>query len=301
MHLKKIAEKYVTEPLQGWDVDTQEFDGPEFDGRIDLTDRFLSNFNKPLRRRMLFSSPETELPESLTFRHPGTQDVYILGQTRGDARGGKHYLNLTVCQLATDSPFGSSGLCQIYRKVAEGPADNPGWLVEQKIANCFIDLEFRTSANEAGVYEGKVENYFAFIPRNIQVKEWDFIELHGRKYRVVDVFADSGFSGLRVDKEVDRRVNFVAHLESQRVYDNVNHRWVTTPVEYNVTGILTNDREFSTWGSDSEPYIDVAIEAENIGFDPHPNKLSLELNGRRRVVTMVTRPPGDPQYTLRCK
>lgn len=301
MHLRKIAAKRITEPMEAWDDDAQVFIPDAFMGRIDLADRFLSNFNKPLRRRMMFTEPDTPFPESGTFRHPGTKDVYLIGQTRGDARDGIHYLDMSVCHLVTDTPNMSSGLATIYRKAPEGSADDPGWLVERELGKAFIDLEFRTSANEPDMLDTKVENYFCFAAAKWVFQPWDFLELHGHRYRVVDTFADSGLAGTRVDLEPDTRVDLILHLEGQQVYDSVTHKWTTTSREYQVTGVIPNLNAFAHWASEAETYIDVVIEESHIGFRPVPGTTFVELEGVRRVVTHVSSQAGERQYRLRCK
>lgn len=301
MHLAKIAAHKITEKLEAWDETTQAFVPDAFVGRIDLTDRFLSNFNKPLRRRALFTEFGTQFPESRTIRHPGTKQVYLIGQTRPDALDGNPYLEMTVLHLATEEPGGSSGLATIYRKAPAGPSENPGWLVEQEVAKAYMDIEFRTSANEADTYEIKVENYYAFLPRNIQCKPWDYIELQGKRLRVVDTFPDSGLSGLRVDEEPDVRIDFVLKSKGTRTYNKVTHVYEEIPAEFKVTGVVIKDYEFSAWSSDAEAYIDVSIESEHIGFRPVPNTMSLVHDGRARVIKQVSTQPGTRQYRLRCE
>lgn len=301
MFLSKIASRKINEPMEAWDELTEQFVPNAFLGRILLTDRFLSNFNKPLRRRMMFMLPEVALPESMTFRHPGTHDVYIAGQRRGDALKGNTYLDLVMCHLVTDTPNGSSGLATIYRKATQGPPDNPGWMVEQVLTKAFVDMEFRTSANEADMYDTKIENYYAYLPITKQLEAWDFIELHGQRYRVVDTFADSGMSGLRIDKEVDTRVDFLLHTEGARVYDKATHQYVITPGTFEVTGVIIKDHEFSTWMNETETYIDVSVEVGHIGFRPEPNTTRLEYQGKSRAVTQVSTQPGERQYRLRCR
>lgn len=301
MHLNRIAARRINEQMEAWDEASQAFIPDAFRGRIDLTDRFLSNFNKPLRRRMLFTEPGTQFPESRTFRHPGTQDVYIIGQTRGDALGGKHYLNLSVCHLVTDTPNMSSGLATVFRKVPEGPADDPGWLVEKELGKAFIDLEFRTSANEPEMHDTKVENYYCFAAAHWAFKPWDFLELHGVRYRVVDTFADSGLAGTRVDLEKDHRVDLLVHRDSESQYDRATHKFISARRTYEVTAVLPNVQDFAAWTSESEPYIDVVIEREHIGFRPRPGVTQVELEGRTRVVAHVSSQDGERQYRLRCK
>lgn len=301
MFLNKVAHKQITEPMEAWDELTEQFIPDAFMGRIDLSDRFLSNFNKPLRRRMMFVEPKQPMPVSNVFRHPGTHDVYIAGQRRGDAIGGNHYLDLIVCHLATDTPGGSSGLGTLYRKTPDGPEDNPGWLTEKQLGKAYLDLEFRTSSNEPDMYETKIENYFCFLPIQWDLKPWDFIELDGIRYRVVDTFADSGLSGLRVDREPDTRMNFVLHTPGERVYNRDTHQWETTPGQFNVTGIMVKYHDFSSWSSESEPYIDVSIEEGHIGFRPVPGNSHLEFEGVKRVISQVSTQPGERQYRLRCR
>lgn len=301
MFLTEIAHRRIDEPMQAWDEAAQAFVPNAFMGRIDLTDRFLSNFNKPLRRRMMFMAPDTPLPDSRVFRHPGTGEVYIAGQRRGDALSGQHYLDLVVCQLVTDTPNGSSGLATLYRKAPAGPANDPGWLVEQRLGTAFVDMEFRTSANEPDMYETKIENYFCYLPQHWLLRPWDFVELHGTRYRVVDTFADSGLAGTRVDLEPDTRIDFKLHTQGERVYDRTTHTWVQSPGEFNVTGILVKYHDFSTWVNESEPYIDVSIEADHIGVRPVPNTMQLEFEGVRRTIAQVSTQPGERQYRLRCR
>jgi hypothetical protein len=173
--------------------------------------------------------------------------------------------------------------------------------VEQQVARAFVDLEFRTSANEADTYEVKVENFFAFLPAHIRCEEWDFLELHGKRYRVVDTFPDSGLAGLRVDEEPDHRLNFVLHVEGGKVYNRATHAYDATSTAYNVTGVLTKYRDFALWATDSENYFEVVIDSKHIGFKPAPSTMALEIDGRRRVIRQVSTQPGERQYILRCQ
>jgi len=300
MFLKEIALRKAHEQMEAWDPISETFIPAAFQARIDLTDRFLSNFNKPTRRRMLFADNEVVFPESRTFRHPGTKDVYLLGITRQDALEGNPYLGLTICQLVTDVPGGSSGLATVTRRVPLGPADNPGWLVDTVVAKAFIDLEFRTSANEPDTTDVKIENFYAYLPINVVCQAWDFVELHGNRYRVVDTFSDSGLSGLRIDDEEDTRIDMVMKV-SDRVYDKTSDTYINGQQSYNVTGVMENYHDYALWNNESQPYIDVYFEAEHLPFEPPANKTKIMVEGRERTVESVHTQPGRRQYKLRCK
>lgn len=301
MHLNKIAQRALNERMDAYDATLGTFTPSAFVGRLEVVDRFLSNFNKPLRRRMLFSAPDVVFPASKTFRHPGTGEVYLLGQSRSDAIAGQPHIQLTVCHLVTGVAQGSSGLATLYRKAITGPANDPGWLVEQEVTKGFIDLEFRTSASEADTYEIKIGNFYAFMPSYVQAEEWDFIELDGVRYRVADVFSDSGMTGLRVDKEPDNRVDFLLHHQGTSAYNRTTHQYDVVSTPYQVTGVILKTHEFANWASDSEPYVDVSIDKVHVGLEPVPNSMSLELAGRKRTIRQVTSSLLDRQYRLRCE
>lgn len=300
----RVALRRINEPMEAWDPVTETFVPDSFIARFDPTDRFLSNFNKPTRRRMLQAAHDCVFPESGTFRHPGTHDVYLLGITRKDSLGGNPYIGLTVCQLVTDQPGGSSGLATIYRKEALGPPSDPGWLVERVFAKAYIDMEFRTSANEPDATDLKIENYFAFLPLSVQPREWDFIELHGVRYRVVDTFADSGFFGLRIDHENDFRVDLGLLVTKEKTLNPSTHIYEGSVANYKVTGMLENSSDFPTWNTESETYFDVYFEVghlPDIDFSVVKEDMWLVMNQVMRKVVSVSTQSGRRQYKFRCK
>lgn len=301
MKLKKIAARNFTERLDAWDPVTETWVPNSFLGRIDLTDRFLSNFNKPTRRRMLFTSDDVVFPASLTIRHPGTKDVYLLGTKRTDARDGNPYVALTILQLVTELPGGTSGLATITRKVVQGPPDNPGWLVDTVLAKSYIDTEFLSSTDEVATTDLRIERYNAYLPLNVQPQEWDFIELHGVKYRVLDTFADSGFFALRIDHENDYRSDFILHVGGKRVMNPVTNEWEQSPSSYNVTGVMEKAVDAALWATDTTSYRTVYFDRDHLPFkvDLSGKDLWLELNGVRKAVKTVETQAGNRQYTMR--
>jgi len=300
VNLRNIAAHRINERMEGWDQPTQAFVPNSFVGRIEIADRFLSNFNKPLRRRMMFTRHDVVFPGSLTFRHPGTHDVYLIGQTRTDARGGNPYVSLTVCHLVTDTPGGSAGMATLYRKAPAGPANDPGWLVDGVVATAYADLEFRSSSTEADAYDLKTGNFFAFMPRTVEAEQGDRLELHGKSYRVVDVYPDSGFTAMRVDQEPDTRIDFVIYAKGARVYDKATHSYSNPEQAFNVTGVITKNHSFASWTDESESYVDLVIDERHIGFRPDAGNCEVEIGGRRRLVKHVSTQPGERQYLLRC-
>jgi hypothetical protein len=300
VHLKEISRRALNEKMDGYSVATNSFTPEAFVGRVDIADRFLSNFNKPLRRRMLFSAPGTVFPASMTFRHPGTQQVYLIGQSRSDALAGDPTIQLSVCHLVTDDGTSSSGLAEVTRRQPAGPANDPGWLVTQTLPPTFVDFEFRTSSTEADSYELKTGNYFGFVPSNTGLKEWDYITLHGKSFRVIDVFPDSGLLGLRVDLEPDSRIDFTLHIKGARTFNRSTGEYDSVGSQRQATGVAVRDNEFAGWRGSADSYIDLAFDVANIGFRPEPDVTQVEYAGHRRTVKSVSTQPGERQYLLRC-
>lgn len=303
MDLKRIALWKANQPMDGWDSQTETWLPGAFLARIDLTDRFLSNFNRPTRMRMLFAEDDVVFPASRVFRHPVTLDVYILGTTRTDTVDGKPTVSLTLCRLATDVPGGTAGYATIHRKVPMGPPNDPGWLVETVFAKSWIDTEFLSSSQEPGTTDLQIERYNAFLPLSVQPQEWDFITLHGVRHRVVDTFADSGLFALRIDHENDYRKNFYLSVQPKRRLDRATQKYVQDPaVVYNVTGMIKGANDFALWASDADTYVDVYFEREHLPFAPDVSdgQMWLTIDGVKREVKSVVSQSGNRQFSLRC-
>lgn len=291
------------ERFHGYDSITEEFQDNSFSGRIDLTDRFLSIYNRPTRKRQLFVKPDEPLPESGVFKHPSTGEVYILGSGRKDARydveDGNPYVMLCMIHLVTETQNGGSGKSEQYRKLPQGPAEDPGWLVNTKISDTFMDVEFRTNSSEAGLYDSKIANFYAWVPLITEVKQWDFLVLNGINYRVVDHFTDMGMRGLRLDQEADPRVDLVVTV-NKRVYDQEEHAFINQKTPYNVTGIIPDNQELASWGTNNSSSIQVVIEKDHIGFKPLPD-MFVTFEGRERRIKSVDTQAGEKQYRLYCE
>ena len=304
MHLNKIAQARMNERLSSWDG--EKFVRNAFRGRITLTDRFLSIYNRPTRKRQLFVRPGTKLPETYVMQHPSSGDIYMIGQGRMDARdnvdGGKAYVDMYMIHLCTPVAGGTSGLAVQTRKAPKGPPENPGWLVEEVVGETFIDMEFRTSSAEEGVYDTKTENFYAWTPITVEAEQQDFFTLNGINYRVVDTFTDGGLRGLRLDREPDNRVDFEITVDGPPVFNPVTYEMEASKETYEVTGTVRSKTELALWRTEvrTAPQIEVIIEERHIGFVPKPNMV-IKYQGLERTVRDVTTQAGERQYTLVCE
>lgn len=304
MFLNKIAQAHMTEKFDGFDAVTREFIPNSFQGRIDLTDRFLSIYNRPTRKRQLFVKPYEPLPASMVFKHSATGQTYILGSGRMDARGdvndGNPYVMLCMVHQVTENFIGSSGVCKHKRKMVAGTPADPGWLIDVEVDETYIDLEFRTSSSDSGTLEEKIQNFSAWMPLVSEVEQWDVIELHGKTYRVVDTFVDIGMRGLRLDQEPDPRINLVVHARD-RVYNPVTHEFEDTVKDSKVTAIVSEDSELSTWASNRDSsFVTIIIKKNHIGFEPKVNT-QISYQGRKRTIKSVSSNANEIEYKVICE
>lgn len=296
MFLNKIAQHNLKEKFDGYNAVDDSFVVNEFQGRIDLTDRFLTIYNRPTRKRVLFTDPKTPLPASGVIKHPQTGEIYILGVPRQDARwdvdGGSPYVQMSMLHLVTPNDA-TAGQAVHTRKVFVGPEQ--GWLVEQQLGTHYMDVEFRTSASEQDVYLGTVENYFAWLPHDTVVETFDTLTIQGVNYFVLDDYIEMGMCALRVAKQADPRVDFHIH-RSARIFNNDTFEYETTTVAEPVTGMIPEFTEAAEWFSKSTESV-VVINTDHIVFKPEVN-MAVTLFDRKLTIKSVFLQASQSQWRL---
>lgn len=293
MFLNKIAQENLRENFDSYERATGDFLLNDFQGRIDLTDRFLTIYNRPTRKRQLFTAPETKMPESGIMRHPHTGSIYIVGSPRMDARwdvaGGKPYIQLSMLHEVT--PAGTtSGLAKHTRKVFEGAEQD--WLVTEELAEKYMDVEFRTSANDVDVFLGTIENYFAWLSLSETIERFDTLTIGTVSYLVLDVYTEMGMTSLRVAKRDDPRVN-LKFFRKGKVFNEDTLQYETTTKEERVTGMVPK----ATDNLELDSSAVVVVDTDHILFEPKVN-MDIEIHGRKLTVQSVFLQASERQWRL---
>lgn len=300
MFLAKVAQKFMRESFTGWDVASGTFTGPQFSGRMAQVDRFLSIYNRPTRMRQVLLAPGTELPPSLIFRHDGTGEVYIAGSARSDTRfdinDGSPYETIVMAHEVTPNGRGTIGLATHHRRAPTGPPSEPGWYVSSQLDSVYVDLEYRTSASQEGVYDARISDFYAWAPVNAPIQELDTLTLDGREYRVTDLYTDMGFLGLKLQQDLDPRVDLYVVTSERGVWNATSHQYDSVETKHEVTAIVSGQREQAVWNK-LENSIQVVIDFAAIGFVPETN-MKVELDGIRRTIKNVFTSVGAKQYEL---
>lgn len=299
MNIGRVATHFNANEFEYLDPVTRQWvDG--FSGRLAASDRFLSNFNRPTRKRMLYTAFDLDLHDYDVVRLKTTGEVYLLGVSRKDTLWMDKVTQLTICHMVT--PDLSAGIAAIDRPAVLGTGDDLGWVVMQPAGETYLDLELRTTAAEPGSKETQIGHYFGFAEARIDLRDGDRLTLNGVTYVADEVAYDSGLRLLRL---VNRDVHYVDMVftigSGTKTYDRTTGQYTTVPSTRNVSGILTDlhnsDDGFS---KDSADYTEVRIELDHIGFEPKPNMV-VELNGKSYTISYVQQAEYRRQWIVRMK
>ncbi len=295
MNLRKVAAKFETTQFEAYDEALESWAPNAFTGKVFPIDRFLSNFNRPTRRRFLGVSPTAILPVSNTIRVPATGEIYFIGELREDSRAGISYEQLGILHRS-DNTLGT-----INRKLPAGPSNDPGWLVAQTPVKHFIDVELRSAAEADERVDDFEGSYFVILPSHADIQEWDQITVSGENYMVELPYVDSGFNFARALKRPDQRQDFVYYYRGAALSYDTSTRVLTEGfVNYNVTGFAT---DFSLGAIDFSSVkagdIKIIIKQAHIGIMPAAED-ELLWDGQRYKVQTVRQDFLKEQYQLHC-
>ena len=296
MFLGNVANHYMQPVFELLNPVTREWTGP-LQGRLDATDRFLSNFNRPTRKRMLYVDFEEDLNEYDVVRHKMTGEVYLLGVERKDQQLGSPTVQLLICHLAT--PGKSAGLATIQRSTVLGTGDDLGWVKMVDDGSAYVDLELRTTNSEPGSAQVEIGRYYCFSEAQKDFFPGDRLELNGIPYVVDDAAFDSGFRMLRLTARDVHWVDTVFTWKGARVYNRDTGKFEDEKVERNVSGLWVGDDNvyegFTAGQEDSSLF---RIQKEHIGFTPTPG-MGVKIDDRPWTVLTVSQEEYRNQWILK--
>jgi len=298
VELRQAAHYFEKEKFSVYVRENDDWDLEEIEGRFLPVDRFLSNFSRPLHRRMFVCDVDTVIPPSGTVRSEATGEVYVIGQGRFDAYNNNPYQAMYMAHLVTGA---AGGLATVTRRETEGPATDPGYLVETVLGKYYVDLEFKSSTNDTGTVQQTIGQYFLMCPPECPLDKWDSIHLNGRDYVVETSYFDSGMRFAKVENTNDNRVDLQYLKTTGFSYDSDLGESVDTTQSYNVSGTV-HDYTKTSVDSDrgSENVFKVVIAANHIGFNPTPRE-SVIVDGVTHIILKVTRDPLTKEWTLVCQ
>lgn len=223
--LKHSADAYKVEPFLFLNSDGEFTSEAKLYGRLSTTDRFLSNFHRPLQRRMLFTKPEDTLPENFVLKHKLSGQVYLLGQERVDSDGSDIYERLNVLHVVSSLSSGHVDITKWQR--LPDAADNDMVLHPISIGKFFISLEYQSSRSENNTDQEQSSRMIFHAPADLLKEADEMCEftLYDRKWSLRQVFYDSGFcSGILIDSGQNIETFYIVNAKNQ--YDPVSGTWL---------------------------------------------------------------------------
>lgn len=231
MDITKAAKFFDRQDFDSYDFGSESWSLAAFRGQLKSSDTFVSIWNRPTRKRMLYCAPG-QTPDSTVIRVPTTGEVFMVGTAQKDSIINAAYRNVIGLHAARN-------VAQVWRKTPVVNVGVRGWAVNALVRNSFADIELR-SVNET--QDQELVNYghfFMFMPSDENLQRHDTVILDGVTYYVLEVYPDSGYTAARCTSHPDERVDFVYKSKGVDTYNPATQAVSSTDVNYNVTGKIT--------------------------------------------------------------
>lgn len=223
-NLKKAADRNKVEPFTFMKGDGTYGSTPDLEARVSLADRFLSNFHKPLQRRMLFTRPEDPMSPTCVMRHDITNQIFLVGQERYDSDGQSAYERLNVMHLVSNE---SSTYVDVIKYDKPADADPESMLLVPKVIGKFyISLEYQSSSTER--YSDREQSsrmlFYSSAKLLEEANELCEFRYNNKTWSIRQVFYDSGFaSGTLIDS--GQNIETYNIVKPTNAYDPVAGGW----------------------------------------------------------------------------
>ena len=228
MDLAEAATFFDTQSFDAYDFDEETWVNSAFTGQLRIADSFVSIWNRPTRKRMLFCAPGEE-PTSSVIRLPSTGDIFMVGTLHADS----------MIETAYRKTYGLhqvAGTAVINRLIPDEDYGIKGWAVNTEIQSTFGDVELRSVDENLDSKISHYGNYFMFLPSDADLQRNDTVSLNLTTYYVVEAYIDSGLTCARVTSNPEERTNFTYTSKGSVTYNTATQTTTSSDTVYNVTG-----------------------------------------------------------------
>lgn len=228
MDLRAVARFFDTLDFDIFDPGTSTWTLNAFRAQIKMADKFTSIWNRPTRKRVLYSAPGAT-PTATVIRLSATGQIYMVGTQHHDAIFNAHHRDVTGLHMP-------SGTAVVTRLVPAGPSNNPGWGVVTAVGTTYGDAELRSVDENQDRQVLSYGHYVLFFPRDFDIRRQDNVVLAGVNHHILETYLDSGYLTARSTVLPDERTNLVYAVVGVPVYDTATQTNVPVTTSYNVTG-----------------------------------------------------------------
>lgn len=223
-------------------------------GRLANVDRFLSNFHRPLQRRMLLTDPKVDLPETKVIKLAATGDIFLVGDSRIDSANDTKYNRITVLHSVNTQ---ASDLVDYYNYNFNDPLVSD--LNKVNEGQYFISLEYVSSKDIRDGDEAYQARLVAFSPLPTPFKRDGVFILRGKSYKVVQPYFDSGFSCAHLLQQEDD-IELLTHKATvSTLYDVTTGTFNKVTIDYYYPGSIDKYKQ----NNDGSKVFDIYVKYSN--------------------------------------
>lgn len=289
MDLVAAARYFDTTWFDSYDAASQQWELRAFKGQLKKADTFVSIWNRPTRKRMLYTQPGQEPPTPI-IRVNGTTQVMLVGTNHPDFTSSRHYRNVQTLHEAR----GQAAITRLDRYTT------PSVVVERRSqGNVFVDFELRSIEEDLNRTVNHYGHYFAFMASNSQIKKHDVLTFEGKDYFIIDLYVDSGFLSARVEQRQDERQILSYTQVNSNTYNHNTQAVTETVTAHTVVARVATVKKDQLPNSDIlSNYLRVLLDPQfSPGLIPKPND-KITVSGQVYHVESVRAEPNNTEFDL---
>jgi hypothetical protein len=214
--------------FEEWSFALSAFRNLGFLGQLKKADNFVSIWNRPTRKRMIYSQVDRNLTSGVV-RLPSTGEIFLVGSSQDDTHLNKGYRRVYNAHEA-------HGPATVLRKVPAVKAlGELGFATTITIEATFADYELRSTDRILDTKLLGYGEYFLFLPSSSGVADLDTVTLGGKIFYVYEVYKDSGLVTCRATAKPDDRRDVLYIEVGPKVYDPLTQTVSSTERVYETT------------------------------------------------------------------
>jgi hypothetical protein len=263
MDLFQVSAYFDSTHFLVWDFDAQTW-VQGFEGQIKRADNFVSIWNRPTRKRMLYAQIDTNI-ESSVVKVEATGEIFMLGSSQDDAHLNKGYRKV----LNAHEAYGSAVISRKQPTLVGGVRSYAEDIV---VETTFGDYELRATDRLSDDRLLGYGEYFLFLPSNSTVRDLDTVLIGGIRFYVYEVYKDSGFVTCRATSKGDDRIDFQYVSLGSPTYNPSTQTVTPTETVYGSTGrVIPNKSNIDSSSTVAVKSLKIIFREDFISYVPKPN------------------------------
>lgn len=293
MDIRQASVYFDTVQFQNYDFASETWTGSTFVAQFKESDDFLTIYNAPTRKRMLYCAPG-QRPTSPVVRLLTTGEVFMVGALQEDTSfHNTHYRDV----YSLHKPQAEA---VIIRKTPEGPPSNPGWAIERVVQRTFADVQLRSLDENDSNKVFTHGHMIVILPSNTTLEPHDVVRVSGQMgqdYFVLERYMDSFLVGARAVARGDDRSDIVYRQHTGDLYVAQNNikqytnRNVTARIKY-----LGLDEGFEDLSRNA---IQAMVRADFLGVTPRIDDVLIH-EGREYTAKNIVRDVSSSEWQITC-